>query len=183
MKKKYIVVIATFTAVTLLVETSHSHVTGSTSMKDGAPHWHTIPYDLRYDAKWVNLSNSSVELNSKDELIVSGQGDFSSNKAYGIQFSTSEEWEEFISGHKVKVTVTTRSSSKTAMRYKIAYMTNSDGFSGWHQGIANLADTTFSFEYRVPEATVLKRDFVVLVPELQNTDLIVVDAVLELMSE
>ena len=153
------------------------------SLKEGAPHWYTIPYDLKYDSKWGPLPKSVVKMNPADEIVVRGSGDFSRTNAYGVLFSTTTEWEEFISGHEVKVTVITRSSSREPMRFKIAYQTNDKGFSGWYYGVANKNNTALSFSYRVPPHSKLTKDFFVVIPEDQNTDLIISEAYLQFENE
>lgn len=161
---------------------SLAHVIGSTDLEDGAPHWYTKPYSLKYDAKWVNFENSSAEMNGADDIIVSGSGDFD-GKQYGLRFATTEEWESFISGHTVKITLITRSSTGKPMMFKTAYMTNDNGFSGWVYGIANKEESSFSFNYKVPEITKNTKDFVVVVPKDQDTDLVIVDGYLEFVDE
>lgn len=171
-----------FVAVLAAPAFCYAHVIGSTDLEDGAPHWYTIPYNLKYDAKWVNLKNSSAEMNAKDEIVVSGSGNFEKTQ-YGLSFSTTNEWETFISGHTVKVTLITRSSTNKPMKFKTAYMTNDNGFSGWTYGVANKNETSFVFTYKVPPLTKSSKDFVVVVPEDQDTDLIVIDGYLELVDE
>jgi len=183
MKLKLFLILGILGLSGLSAEVANSHVVGSTKLKDGAPHWHTMPYDLKYDSKWIHFPGSKAEMNPADDVVVSGEGDFSSSKPYGMRFATTNEWEEFISGHRVRVTITTRSSTKDLMQYKIAYLTNSDGFSGWYHSFAHPEGSTFSFEYDVPEVSELKKDFIIVVPEDQNTDLIISSAQLELVSE
>jgi len=95
---------------------SSAHVVGSTDLEDGAPHWYTIPYNLKYDAKWTHFPNSAVEMNGADEVVVSGSGEFE-GKLYGMRFATSLEWDKFINGHTVKVTLITRSSTDEPMKF------------------------------------------------------------------
>jgi len=183
MKHKLLKTLGLFGLSVVGAQVAYSHVIGSTDLKDGAPHWYTQPYDLKYDAKWVHFPDSKAAMNPADEVVISGEGDFEAAKPYGVRFATSNEWEEFISGHTVRVTLNTRSSSKKPMRFKVAYLTNSDGFSGWYQGFANVKTSTLTFEYDVPEVSVLKKDFIIVVPEDQNTDFIISSAYLELVSE
>ena len=151
-------------ALLALSPLSFAHVIGSTDLEDGAPHWYTKPYNLKYDSKWVNFDNSSAEMNGADDIVVSGSGDFE-GKQYGLRFATTTEWESFISGHTVRVTLITRSSSDKPMKFKTAYMTNDNGFSGWVYGMANKKETSFVFTYKVPQITKNTKDFIVLVPE------------------
>lgn len=162
---------------------SSAHVIGSTNLEDGAPHWYTMPYDLKYDSKWTHFPESKVEMNGADEVVLSGFGDFSSAKPYGMRFAPSDEWESFISGHTVKVTLEVRSSTKDPMKFKVAYMTRDNGFSGWYMAIANPKTSTFSFTYKVPEMTKVSKDFLVVVPEDQGIDLIIRNGFLELVDE
>jgi len=155
---------------------------GSTDLEDGAPHWYTIPYNLKYDAKWTHFPNSAVEMNGADEVVVSGSGEFE-GKLYGMRFATSLEWDKFINGHTVKVTLITRSSTDEPMKFRTSYTTNDNGFSGWIYGIANKKPATLTFTYKVPEHTKEAKDFVIMVPEDQDTDLIIEDGYLELVDE
>ena len=161
----------------------YPEVSRAGSLKDGVPHWYSSPYDLKYDARWTHFPHSKVKFNSAREVVISGRGDYSSGEIYGARFAISNDWEKYISGHKVRVTLIVRSSIEEDMPFKVSYSTNDSGQSGWHYFVARQNPTEFSFIYKVPKQTKSTKDLVVIVPGLSDVDLILSEAYLELIDE
>jgi len=171
-KFNFLVAISLLISETLITTLAWSHEPGScVNIAVGdKPAWAGRPFDLIYDGNWVVEKGSVAKLNRNDELFVVGGNGYKDNNMHGLRFSTGSDWEKFASGAMVKVTIEAKSSTASNILYKVAYVTNEVGFSGWREAVAGKEYSSFSFDYRVGEMKNGLNDFVMVFPNSPSSE-------------
>ena len=144
-------------------ENSHSF---DTDVEETLPIWYGGKFDLIYDTHWASYPESEAYLTDDDYLFVTGNGPYESDIVYGLRFVGERDWENYASNNLVKVTLVAKSATAEPIRFRIAYVTNDRGFSGWKEFVAGHEFTEFSFEYRVPKLKHGNKDFINVVPDV-----------------
>ena len=148
---------------------------------DPALRWRARPFDLRFDAHWTHQEGCEVSMNADEQLFLTVI-DRDATPLSGMRFSTGADWISASLGQRVRLSFTTMSSTPGGLPFRAAYLPQDSDHSGFFRTVANPAESTFSFEFSMPATSEVPTHLIVVEPLIDDAELVISAASLEIVS-
>jgi len=145
-----------------------------------AEQWRQDLFDLKFDAKWTNQPGCIVHMDESENLFVKVE-DREAAGLSGMRFSTGEVWVKHSIGERVKIDFETRTSTTSPLELRAVYLPRDCPHSGFINTTAGAEASTFSFEFEIPAETTAQSHFIVIEPLIDNVELVIVRATMEIL--